>query len=200
MGSDILSGQDSTWQNDLGAGVGGVAGAGALVFGAKPASAVNGAVTSAMQDFLNGRQISLDHARENAAVGGVLGGLAGMAGERWSEGLTRKEKGNLGEFLGDMRSTVNGLRREGGSKTADKLEGTGKWWFPDGRSGDVRFEDKFGPSASLSKNQKLAQAALGGNFWINHFLPEDIGKAASVPAATLPHFQDQSPDANSGGW
>jgi hypothetical protein len=55
------------------------------------------------------------------------------------------------------------------------------YWYPDGRSGPVRFEDKFGVSAELSPNQILAQQALGDNFRLYHFLPADFGKAASVP-------------------
>jgi hypothetical protein len=52
----------------------------------------------------------------------------------------------------------------------------------------VRFEDKFGVSANLSRNQRLARTVLGPDFRLYHFLPADIGKAAGVPAATLaPH-------------
>jgi hypothetical protein len=56
--------------------------------------------------------------------------------------------------------------------------------MPDGRSGDLRFEDKFGTSAKLSPNQRRAREVLGEDFRLNHFLPSDIGKAASIPAAS----------------
>jgi hypothetical protein len=181
--ADLVNGQPSSWQDDVGAGIGGVAGAGSLFLGPQRAGAIGGAVTSAAQDVLNGRSISLEDAGEGAAAGGLFGRFAGNAGEQWSEKLPSKAKGRLGEALGDIRSTVNGLPRDWGPKAAATIAGTRKWWFPDGVSGDVRFEDKFGAKARLSTNQKMAQSALGDNFWLTHLLPEDIGKATSIPAA-----------------
>lgn len=183
--ADLATGQRSSWQDDLGAVTGGVVGAGALALGPQRAGAISGAVTSATQDLLNGRPLSWEDAGKGAMAGGLLGRAAGSAGQQWSGNLTRAAKGRLGEALGDIRSTVNGLPRDLARKSADKIAGTSKWWFPDGKSGDVRFEDKFGTKAKLSTNQKMARAALGHNFWLNHFLPEDVGKAASVPAVAL---------------
>jgi hypothetical protein len=196
--TDLATGQKSSWQNEAGAGIGGVAGAGAIWMGPQRAGAIDGAVTSAAQDLLNHRPVSLENAAQSAVAGRVLGHVAGNKGEQWSRNLSPKSKGRLGESLGDLRSTVNGLRREGGAKVGEKIGDTRKWWFPDGRSGNVRFEDKFGEKASLSKNQKMARDALGRNFWLNHFLPEDIGKAASVPAMSL-STHHRSPDLSSRG-
>jgi hypothetical protein len=78
---------------------------------------------------------------------------------------------------------VAGLPREEGPK---KLTPAGdKKWIPDGKSGDVFFEDKFGVHARLSPGQKAAQAELGPNFRLYHFLPADIGKFASAEAGAF---------------
>jgi hypothetical protein len=87
-------------------------------------------------------------------------------------------------------SELCGQRRVWAPKARDRIyEGQAKpYWYPDGRSGPVRFEDKFGVNAELSPNQILAQQALGDNFQLYHFLPADFGKAAAVPvAAAAPH-------------
>ncbi len=162
--ADLAGGRPSSWQNDVGAGVGGVAGAGTLFLGPQRAGAISGAVTSAAQDILNGRPISWEDAGQGAAAGGLLGRVVGSTGQQWSENLAPVAKGQLGETLGNIRSTVNGLPRDWGPKFADPIDGSSKKWVPDGVSGDVRFEDKFGAGAGLSTNQKLAQSALGGNF------------------------------------
>ena len=123
-------------------------------------------------------------------AGGLLGGFAGGAGRRTSEGLPAKVKGRLGEAMGDIRSTVNGTRRELTPKSRDYLA-DGSYWYPDGRSGAVRFEDKFGYAAELSKNQVRAQAGLGSNFRLYHFTPDDVAGLLSVPASTLaPYWVD----------
>jgi hypothetical protein len=53
--------------------------------------------------------------------------------------------------------------------------------IPDGRSGDILFEDKFGPKATLSAGQRMAQAVLGPNYVLYHFHPEDVGKILGLP-------------------
>ena len=55
----------------------------------------------------------------------------------------------------------------------------------DGRSALLRFEDKFGDWARLSRNQKLARAALGENFILYHFTPADVARIAGVPSGIL---------------
>jgi hypothetical protein len=77
------------------------------------------------------------------------------------------------------------MPREIKSKSADPIKNTNKSWMPDGRYGEIRFEDKFGERANLTNNQKLAQPSLKENFWLNHFLPSDVGKAASIPAGSV---------------
>jgi hypothetical protein len=92
--------------------------------------------------------------------------------------------------MGDIRSAINGNRREWTPKSRDYLA-DGSYWYPDGRSGSIRFEDKFGYGAELSPNQVSAQAELGPDFQLNHFTPDDVGRLLSVPAsAVAPHWVD----------
>lgn len=193
---DGVTGRRSTVGDNLGAVVGGVAGAVALPLGPARAGAVGAAATTAAQDLFNGRPVAVDRAGESAIAGNLLGGVAGIAGRRWADDLPRNAKGPLGEALGDIRSTINGLRRSGGSKIRDQInDGQLKpYWYPDGRSGSVRFEDKFGRKAKLTRNQALAQQVGGSNFRLYHFLPSDIGKAVSIPvAAAAPHSVGAGP-------
>lgn len=188
--SDIAGGQRSAVGDQAGAALGGAAGAAVLPFGPGRAGAVDGWVTSAAQDMFNGRPLSFEHAGESAVAGNVLGGLAARFGAHISNSLSPRAKGKLGEFMGDVRSTVNGQRREWAPKSRDYLP-DGSYWYPDARSGSTRFEDKFGYSAELSPNQTRAQSVLGPDFQLYHFTPDDVGRLLGVPAsATAPHMID----------
>lgn len=189
--SDGVAGRRSTPGDNLGAVFGGAVAAAALPFGPARASAVGASTTSAVQDIFNGRPIAVDRAGESAIVGNLLGGIAGVAGRAWADKLPQPAKGPLGEALGDMRSTINGRRRVSSPKARDEIyeDQVKPYWYPDGRSGPVRFEDKFGVSAELSRNQLLAQKVRADNFQLYHFLPADVGRAAAVPAAAAaPHL------------
>jgi hypothetical protein len=185
VASDALTGHRSSLGDISGAGVGGIVGAAALPFVPRQSAAIDAAATSAAQDLFNRRQVSLKRAAHNAVLGAAVGEVGGVVGQKWSEGLSVKAKGKLGQALGDLRSRVNGTPRAAGGQHRDYLEDTRRfYWMPDGRSGDLRFEDKFGTSAKLSPNQRRAREVLGEDFRLNHFLPSDIGKAASIPAAS----------------
>jgi len=192
--SDMAGGRRWSLGDNLGAVVGGAAGAAALPLGPARAGAIDGSVTSAAQDLFNRRPMSEERAGESALVGNLFGGFAGIAGRAWSNSLSPKAKGLLGEVLGDARSTINGQRRARGPKTRDyPQEGNAKdYWYPDGRSGQLRFEDKFGVDPRLSRNQKFARGVLGSNFQLNSFVPADVGKIAGMPAgAVAPQVIDQ---------
>lgn len=197
--SDFATGHRSSTGDLVGAVAGGVAGAAALPFGPTRAGAVDGAVTSLAQDLFNGRPVSVAQLSQSAMAGGLLSGFAGSAGRKWSDGLTPKAKGQLGETLGDARAWLNAEQRmripkkrapvaEGKAKTGKK----GAYWYPDATDGPIpedwsqslpkMFEDKFGYGAELSDNQKVAQALLGGKFQLNHFTPNDVGLMTGLPA------------------
>jgi hypothetical protein len=180
--SDIAAGgRRSSVGDKAGAAVGGAAGALALPLGPGRVGAVDGWVTAAAQDAFNGRPISLDRAGESALAGNLVGGLAGRIGTSASDRLSPAAKGRLGEAMGDVRSTINGRRRVWAPKARDYIS-EDDYWYPDGLSGPLRSEDKFGYGAELSPNQTGAQAALGPNLRLYHFTPDDIGGLVSVPA------------------
>ncbi len=196
MVSDAATGHTSTLGDKLGAVVGGVAGAGAAVtMGPARSGAIGASVTSAAQDYFNGRPISLQGAGESALGGNLLGGGWGMVGRVASNALAPVLKGKLGEAMGSARSMINGLDREVGPKGRETIGDSRRYWYPDGRSGDVRFEDKFGEGATLSPNQALARDRLGPNFLLYHFLPSDVGRILGMPAAAVaPHMVETQDD------
>jgi hypothetical protein len=187
---DAARGRRSSAGDFGGAALGGMAGAATLPLGPARAGAIDGLVTSAAQDMFNRRPISPERAGESAIAGGVLGGVVGRGGTRAADSLPVKAKGRLGEAMGDIRSTINSTRREWTPKSRDYLA-DGSYWYPDGRSGPLRFEDKFGYGAELSANQVRAQAELGPNFQLYHFTPDDVGGLLSMPAsASAPYWVD----------
>lgn len=183
--SDTLAGRPPSLRNDIAGGLGGAAGAATLWLGPARAAAVDGAVTSAAQDILNDRPVSIERAGQNAMAGRLLGGAAGAFGRQQSNALSMTGKGKLGEALGEIRSRVNGTPRQWSPKTRTAIPGTSKYFYADGQSGDLFFEDKFGVAPKLTPNQQLAQEAFGPNFQIYHFTPGDVGKGVSVPAAAI---------------
>ena len=93
-------------------------------------------------------------------------------------------KGRLGQAMGDVRSTVNGERRMWAPKSRDYIA-PDDYWYPDARdarTGQLRNEDKFGYGAELSPNQTRARTALGPDFRLYHFTPDDVGRLSSLPA------------------
>jgi hypothetical protein len=184
--SDLVSGRPLSWKDDLGAAVGGATAAGLGVrLPPGRAAAIGGAVSSAAQDLLNNRPVSLQGVADGTLGGRLAGGLAGRLGRDWSNGLSTQAKGNLGEDLGALRNSANG-KPTGRlvAKERDKLGDGPQYWYPDRKLGDLRYEDKFGHTAKLRTNQKIAQNLLGNNFALNHFLPDDVGKLLGLPAGS----------------
>lgn len=189
--ADLLTNGRPSLVNDLGGALGGAVGVRALPLGPARAGAIGSAATTVTQDLLNRRIPSVEHVGHSAVLGNLFGGLGGAIGRADSNGLSSLEKGRLGERLGAIRSSINGMPRELGRKSRDYIAGTPKYWYPDGRYQSKRFEDKFGYRAELKPNQVLAQRILGPDFVLNHFTPDDIGKIFSVPAASAaPHVND----------
>jgi hypothetical protein len=186
--SDAAQGRPMSWRDELGAALGGAAtGAAGIRLPPGRAGALGGAVTSATDDLLNGRPVSLQGVANGALAGRFAGGVPGIAGRAWSNGLSMQEKGVLGEQLGALRNRVNG-RPTGvlAKKSRDAISGqNGKYWLPDRQVGDTRYEDKFGYKAELRGNQKLAQSALGPKFVLSHFTPDDIAKLVGLPSALV---------------
>jgi hypothetical protein len=213
IGTDTLQGRTSTAADSVGAAIGGAVGAAALPAGPVRAGAFGAAATTTAQDYLNGRTPSSENAGQAAVLGGAFGGFSDGFAQRWSNGLSTKGKGNLGDLLGITRSKLNGEPRplvgywpRNGDEVLDAEDWTPitkkrdylneertRYWYPDGVSENlIRFEDKFGFDVRLTPNQILAQELLGDKFILYHTVPPDVGKAASaVSSPFAPPVLDQ---------
>ena len=146
----------------------------------------DGAATSIAQDLFNGRPPSFNRAREAAQTGGVLGTIAGVAGRRWSDGLSNAVKEDLGEGFSRLRTAARGDTTAPGGKTREYLS-DGGYTYPDQRSfrgtqPSQLVESKFGISAALSKRQKQAYRELP-NYRVDATLPKDVGAVAGLLTA-----------------
>ena len=183
--SDIAAHRPGDWRDNVGAIVGGLAGAAALGLNPGRAAAIGSATTTAVQDALHGRGVSLDDLSRSAVAGRAVGALAAKTGTDLSQSLTKQTKGRLGEALGAVRSAVNRMEREPGPKQLFKADPAGPGTYADGRSGDILFEDKFGVKAALSKGQRFVQSILGPNYIVYHWHPEDVGKILATSLTGL---------------
>jgi hypothetical protein len=189
---DAATGKLSSPGDYAGAGIGGVAGVATLPLKPDRAAAIDGMVTSMTQDLLNGRPVSIERAGQNAMAGKMFGSIANKAAATYTENLAPVLKGPVGETLGAIRAIADWQPRLALGNTLVKIPGTNKRWKPDAMRGKdphaadaLLYEDKFGRKAKLRPNQELAQEKLGENFQLNHFLPRDVGMAASAFAAAL---------------
>jgi hypothetical protein len=182
--SDLVLHRRSSLGDYAGAALGGAAGGLTALGGrASNAGAVDGSVTSAAQDVLNGRAISIDRARDAALTGGLLGAVGGIVGRKWASGLKPREKGDLGEAFSEARTLARGDRtvamptkkviklKSGGSTIPDQLT----------KGGEI-VESKFGPRARLSKQQIKANRELP-RYRVDHSLPQDVGVVVGTPAS-----------------
>jgi hypothetical protein len=193
--SDLANGRLSSFQDYLGAGVGGGAGALASMGGrAGYAGAVDGATTSVAQDLFNGRVPSIAKARQAAGAAGLFGASAGRIGRAWSNGLSPREKGDLGENFSRLRNWARGDETLPGPKQREYLDGGG-YTVPDLRTslGQI-VESKFGPKARLSPRQLQAYQEPLPNFRIDQSLPQDVGAIAGFPAAQYGYHLSQNDD------
>ena len=186
--SDVTGHRLGTPGDYGGAAIGGAAGvlATGLARGrATYGGAAEGAVTSTMQDLLNGRQVSIDRAREAAAIGGAAGRLMGSSARAWSNDLSNREKEQLGEALSRVRTASRGDWTKPVGKSRTYLA-EGGYTYPDQRTyGGNLVESKFGLRADLSPRQRQAFYQPLLNYRVYHFLPADIGAALGLPAASL---------------
>jgi len=183
---DGISGRLSSPKDALGAAVGGAAGVLSLpLTRGNPgrAAAVDASVTSAMQDLLNGRPISVERATRAIIEARALGTAAGAWGQRVSSSRIPADMERLGVQFGRLRSRINGWRLNPGTPKADRLSRS--YWKPDAQSGDTLFEYKGGYSAGLSTQQRLAQAERGARFVYYHTTPDDIAHLIGVPTGTI---------------
>lgn len=185
--SDAIAGRRSSLGDIAGAAVGGGSAALMSRYGsATLAGATDGSITSAAQDMFNGRPISGHDALRGASAGGVLGGVGGIVGRRWSDSLSNRQKEAIGESLSRARTFARGDSTEVARKSREYLPGGG-YTYPDQRTYRVGgvgelVESKFGRSNDLRPRQRQASRELD-NYRVDHWLPQDVGTIAGFPLA-----------------
>jgi len=183
--SDLVKKRFSGFPTYAGGLLGGAAGGAATLYrGPGTGGAVEAMVNHAAQAALNRQPLPWSDIQKDAAFGGGLSLLGGVAGAKISNDLSREQKKVLGETLSELKSHLIGEKVVGSQKGVELLNGRktiadhvvdhgrifkGKQ-VPDG------VEAKFGYQATLSKNQRQAVQDWGKNYGVDHFLPEDIGK------------------------
>lgn len=186
-GVDLALGQTPTWQDVGGAFAGGVMAGRARGLRPAQAAALSAAATSAYQDRFNGREVSPVRAAESAMLGSMFSHLAGGRALRAAQAPT-VGKGAVGEAMGATRMLINGrlprlsFVRTPWGQPLERIQGTGRGWYPDAQSGNMRFEFKLGDARPLQGSQRLAREWLGDNFTLYHFVPEDVGQLAGMGA------------------
>jgi hypothetical protein len=183
--SDLQRGRLGTMGDYAGSALGGATVAlTSLGVGPGKAGALGGAMTSTAQDALNGRKVNWGDASQAALAGGYVAGPLGLAGRNASNGLSIADKGRLGEALGRARTRLNGQTPQPAGRVL--VNGGPKATLPDHMtSRGVMTEQKFGPKARLSPNQRAAAKELGPLYRVDHFLPRDVGAIVAFPYGLL---------------
>lgn len=198
--SDLISRKPSSLGTYAGSALGGTVGALAARSGqAGYSGAASGVATSVAQDVFNGRPISIDGARNAAALGGgfgVAGGLVGRVGSNRLPSSNSLRKGvepprltkeTLGESFSRVRTAARGETTGVGGKRREYLRGGG-YTYPDQRTFRDGvpvglIESKFGLTAELSKRQTQAFMEDLAGYRVDHKLPRDVGVLFGVPMA-----------------
>jgi hypothetical protein len=190
--TDGVQGHLSSWR-DLGGAAAGGAAQGLLGIRLGPISngALGGAGTSMLKDELNGRPISIENAALSGAVGGAGGAIGGLGAVEWAGRLPALNgrrgvytMGKLGDDLSVLRSMARldpptSLRKTMISQPGDPRS------FRDYGTAAKEVEAKYGMGATLSPNQEIAHAALGGRSQIDSFIPQDVANIAGIPFSQL---------------
>ena len=184
---DHALGRGNSASDTAGAALGGAVGTLGLLASRRPqaSAALGGATTSMTQDLLGGRPVSVDEALQSAGLSGATSGLFAPLVSTRVNRLRPSEKGKLGERLSEGRSHLRGDAPREGAKPRVPVGG-GKVAIPDHQTqSGLYVEAKFGPSASLSKNQTKAFSFDPDGFRLDHFLPQDVGAATAAIASNL---------------
>lgn len=202
--NDLLSGRLSDWRGYASSALGGAttAAAGGSL-SPTYAAALGGAIASTANGLLNG-QADLTGV-EHAAVGaGYLGGAGRVAGERRSNSLHFRDKGKLGEALSDAKSFARG-NPVVDTQVRQNLT-NGRWTVLDSvlaNGPEDAVESKFGPTASLSKNQRAYQGQNPGRLRVDYWMPSHVGqiagRALSILGAPTIDWADSNRGA-AGSW
>ena len=183
--SDVISGHLSSPQHYFGAAAGaGVAGATAPFVGPVLGGGLVGIGVPTAQAFLQGRLPNPNDLYSQALSGMVAGRLASASAEHYVDGLSSKQKGDLGEALSSARAYANGEFNQ----TPHQLKpvpGFKRGTFVDIETAKRLIEAKFGQWARLSKPQRAAANGALDNYEVEWWHKRDVGDMAGVGAASV---------------
>jgi len=181
---DLERGRLGSVGDYVGAAAGGATGALASVRATpSQAAALGGATTSIVQDMLNRRDVDWRNAGQSALASRYVAALPGAAATAYADNLHFTDKGKLGEALGRMRTRLNGDKPLPGGRYYVE---SGGYTRPDHRTGSgLLTEQKFGPSARLSKNQRSAYNELKKRYRVDNWLNRDVGAIVAFPFGLL---------------
>jgi hypothetical protein len=184
--SDLMTGHLSSPADYFtAAGGGAIDGLATLHFGPAAGGAVGGGVTTAAQDYVDGRPPSLDRVLDSAHLSALMGQVAGTAGSYNSSRLPPKVKGDLGEAVSYFKTIAEGrgiprLRKrfnldDGGYSITDQM-------FPTSAPGkNIGIKEvKAGPTARLSTPQTGTRAQPNVDYVIDGYRFGDFGKMAGA--------------------
>ena len=185
--SDTLSRHLSSPQTYLADALGGAAG-GTATLARSPAAgaAVSAAVGQGAQSLLADQPYDFAAAAKNATAGTYAGLLGHVGGARCSNGLDRRAKGRLGEWLAARTAQILGDEITPlplGKSRYPGLKVSGGKTIPDLMTSRGPVEAKFGWQAALSPRQTEATQQIP-NYLVQHFLPPDIGRITGGLLAT----------------
>ncbi|HEY8616449.1 hypothetical protein [Phenylobacterium sp.] len=167
----------------LGGATGGVA---TLRYGPMHGGAIGGASEAAASDLAAGRLPSADRAIGSAHGAAMLGKVGDVVGTYRTATLPAHLKGKVGEALSYGKTLARG--KVPNVKPGRVKVGNSKYSIPDQQIGDDFLEAKMGPSADLTKNQRLHRAKLnreGKELIIDAWQFRDVGRAAGIVGAPL---------------
>jgi hypothetical protein len=171
--SDAASGHLSDLPTYIASAAGGAAGGiGTLARSPAIGASADAAVSEATHSALTGQPLRLSQMENNALMGGYAGLLGHIMGTNWSNSLSPKQKGELGENMAEAYSDILGDKHLGSQQKVQLSEG---YTRADHVTDNGPVEAKFGYSADLSKRQRQARSELS-NYTIDHFLPPDVGR------------------------
>lgn len=180
--ADGLARRQGSLGDYAGAAIGGTVGVlGSLRARPGEAAALAGATTSMAQDALNNRAIDLEAAGHAALAARYVAAPLGKSTRVATNAISVQDKGRLGENLGRKRSLLNGDLQKTKQERVELKNGRTTVVDHKTRSG-LKTEQKFGPSAKLTPNQRQAREELGDQYRVDHFLPQDVGVIVGLPA------------------
>lgn len=184
-GLNQLTGKKTSAADFAGSFVGGALGARATTAtGPTLGAALEGFVTSATKDILNGREVSLHDASLAASNNARLGTLGDHPGTRWMERLPPATKGKVGETLSIAKRITDwdwpnfgevNLRLS--NKKLTKLDPAS--------SKRIFVESKAGIRPKISQNQLQARSEHPEKYEIDWWHHSDAGKLAGYLSGTL---------------